>query len=71
MLNTKIKCTHVYALIDTKGFKTGEIYEIRNGRLILPNGGKSHTVFEDVEQVNESFYAYFKEIKEDTYEGFA
>lgn len=65
MLNTKIKCTHVYSLVDTKGFKQGEVYIVDNGRVILPNGSKSHTVFETVEQINESFYAYFKEIKED------
>lgn len=65
MLNTKIKCTHVYSLVDTKGFKQGEVYEVKNGRLIFPNGSKSHTVFETVEQINESFYAYFKEIKEE------
>lgn len=65
MLNTKIKCTHVYALVDTKGFEQGEIYEVKDGRLILPNGGKSHTVFDCIEQINEAFYAYFKEIKED------
>ena len=57
MLNTKIKCTHVYSLVDTKGFKQGEVYEVKNGRLIFPN--------ETVEQINESFYAYFKEIEEE------
>ena len=65
MLNTKIKCTHVYKLVDTKGFKSGEIYEIKDGRLILPNGSKSNIVFETVDQINESFYAYFKEVKEE------
>lgn len=65
MLNTKIKCTHVYALVDTKGFKQGDVYDIIDGKLILPNGNKSHTTFECIEQINESFYAYFKEIKED------
>ncbi len=65
MLNTKIKCTHVYSLVDTKGFKQGEVYEVKNGRLIFPNGSKSHIVFETVEQINESFYAYFKEIEEE------
>lgn len=65
MLNTKIKCIHVYSLVDTKGFKQGEIYTIDNGRLILPNGSKSNMVFETVDQINESFYAYFKEVKEE------
>lgn len=65
MLNAKIKCTHVYGLIDSKGFKQGEIYEVKKGRLILPNGSKSYSVFDSVEQINESFYACFKEIKEE------
>lgn len=65
MLNTKIRCIHVYSLVDTKGFKQGEIYTIKNGRLILPNGRKSNIVFETVDQINESFYAYFKEVKEE------
>ena len=65
MLNAKIKCTHVYSLIDPKGFKQGEIYEVKNGRLIFPNGSKSHTKFETIEHINESFYACFKEIKEE------
>ena len=65
VLNTKIKCTHVYSLVDTKGFEQGEIYTIKNGRLILPNGRKSNTIFESIDQINESFYAYFKEIKEE------
>ena len=66
MMNTKIKCTHVYFLLDTRGFKQGEIYEVKDGRLILPNGSKSHMVFDCIEQINEAFYAYFKEVKEDT-----
>lgn len=64
ILNTKIKCTHVYFLLDTRGFKQDGVYEVKDGRLIIPNGGKSHTVFDCIEQINEAFYAYFKEIKE-------
>lgn len=65
ILTTKIKCIQVYSLVDTKGFKQGDVYDVINGKLILPDGNESRTTFDCIEQINESFYAYFKEIKED------
>lgn len=65
MMNTKVKCTRVYKTMDINGFEEDKVYDIVKGKLILPNGNKSNTTFESVEQLNESFYACFKEIKEE------
>lgn len=64
-MNTKIKCVYVHKIFDDRGFEQGQIYNVVNGKLIFPDGKESYTTFTSVEQINETFYAYFQEIKEE------
>ena len=63
-MDTKIVCTQVYKTLDNHGFQEGQVYKVVKGKLIFPNGSKSHTTFNCIEQINESFYAVFKEVEE-------
>lgn len=61
MLDTNIRCKQVWKQLDTKGFKENIIYSVDKGRLILPDGSKSETQFESIDDINESYYAVFEE----------
>ena len=63
MLNTRIKCTYVWTAFDTRKFIKGEIYKVENGRLIFPDKSKSEKTFENIDDINQSFYAAFEEVK--------
>ena len=56
--NTLLKCTWV-ACFDTHNFQEG-----KNGRLIDGHGRKSCNTYDNVYDINDSFYARFKEVKE-------
>ena len=63
MWNAKVKCIDVLS-IDRTGFKVGEIYEVIDNKLILPDGSKTYGDYNDIETINENFYATFEEVKE-------
>lgn len=60
--NTKVICTEVFKHLDNKGFKEGQTYEIKNGRLILPDGTEGYTILEGIDDLNGLYYAVFKEV---------
>lgn len=60
--NTKVICTEVFKHLDNKGFKEGQTYEIKNGRLMLPDGTEGYTILEGIDDLNELYYAVFKEV---------
>ena len=62
MWNAKVKCKKVWSTIDTRGFEVDKIYNVVNGKLILPNGEESCLDFDCIEKLNESFYATFEEV---------
>ena len=59
--NALITCTWV-SPIDTHNFKEGKIYEVKDGKLIDGNGRKSYAIYKDIRDINDSFYAEFKEV---------
>ena len=61
--NTKVKCVEVLG-IDRTGFEVGEIYEVIDSKLILPDGSKTYGDYNDIDTINENFYATFEEVKE-------
>lgn len=62
MWNAKVKCVDVLS-IDRMGFKVGEIYEVIDSKLILPDGSKTYGDYNDIETINENFYAAFEEVE--------
>lgn len=52
------------ACFDTHNFQEGKVYEVKNGRLIDGHGRKSCNTYDNVYDINDSFYARFKEVKE-------
>lgn len=58
-----VKCTWV-ACFDTHNFQEGKVYEVKNGRLIDGHGRKSCNTYDNVYDINDSFYARFTEVKE-------
>ena len=60
--NILLKCTWV-ACFDTHNFQEGKIYEVKNGRLIDGHGRKSCNTYDNVYDINDSFYARFEEVK--------
>ncbi len=64
MWNAKVRCKQVWCKLDTRGFKIGKTYDVKNGKLIFPNGKKSKCTYDCIEKLNESFYAVFEEVKE-------
>lgn len=68
--NTLVKCVRTYPNIDKHcehihNFQEGHIYEIKNGYLIDGKGHKSIKQYNDIETLNDSFYAIFKEVKDE------
>lgn len=63
-MNGKIRCIKVWCKIDTKGFVEGNVYDVINGKIILPDGSESDGIYENIDQINECFYALFKEVNE-------
>lgn len=61
MLDTKLRCKHVWKNLDKKGFKEGIIYSVDKGKIILPDGSRSETQFESIDDINENYYAVFEE----------
>lgn len=63
MWNATLLCTKVYKPLNTRNFVEGNTYEVREGRLIDGNNDISMSVYENLKQIKESFYADFKEVK--------
>lgn len=63
MWTAKVKCIDVLKL-DNQGFEAGKIYDIIDGKFILPDGSKSYGDYLDIQTINENFYATFEEVKE-------
>lgn len=64
MWNAKVKCIDVWSNLDRRGFEVDKIYHVSNGKLIFPDGTQTHSTYSSIEELNESFYAVFKEVKE-------
>ena len=64
LLNTKIKCKRVWCKLDNHGFREGSIYDVINGKVILPDGSESNGTYDSVEKINDCFYAIFEEVTE-------
>lgn len=60
--NALIKCDWVSS-IDTHNFQINKIYEVKNGKLIDGHGRASYSTYSCIEEINESFYAHFREVK--------
>ena len=63
MWNSKVKCKKVYQILDNHKFVVGNIYNVINGKLILPNGNESYGSYDCIEKLNEGFYAIFEEVE--------
>lgn len=68
MWNATLLCTKVYSSLydsqNERNFIEGNLYEVREGKLIDGNGNQSHGTYEDLKQIRESFYADFKEVEQ-------
>lgn len=62
--NAKVKCINVLCHLDSRGFERDKVYEVKNGRLIFPNGEKSQRIYNSADELNGSFYAVFTEVSE-------
>lgn len=62
MYNALLECTRVWSALDTHNFQEGKIYEVKDGKLIDGNGKQSHSTYDCIEDINDSFYAKFAEV---------
>ena len=63
MWNAKVRCKRIWDKLDIRGFAKGEIYKVKDGKLIFPNGIESNGTYDSIEKLNECFYAVFEEVE--------
>lgn len=64
MWSATLICTNVYKSLDKRNFKISQIYKICDGHIIDGNNNKSYGTYKSIEEIKDSFYADFKEVKE-------
>lgn len=59
--NAVVKCIRVWKMLDSHNFIEGHNYMIKDGKMIDGNGKSSKSEYENVSELNDSFYALFAE----------
>ena len=62
MYNAKVKCTSV-SVLDNRGFTVDKEYQVKDGHFIFENGDRTTITFDSLKDLNECFYATFKEVE--------
>lgn len=62
MYNAKVKCTSV-SVLDDRGFTVDKEYQVKDGHFIFENGDRTTITFDNIKDLNECFYATFKEVE--------
>ena len=62
MYNAKVKCTSV-SVLDNRGFTENKEYQVKDGQFIFDNSDRTTITFDSLKDLNECFYATFKEVE--------
>lgn len=54
-MNGKIRYVKAWKMLDNKRFIEGNIYDVINGKIILPDRSESNGTYNTIEHINECF----------------